>query len=111
MIKILGKIFVNAVAIFITAYLLPTVTVSNLETAIMVAIVLALLNFFIKPILLLFALPLNLATMGLFTLVINGLLVYLTPLFVPQFQVADLGAAIIFSIVLSIVSWFLYLFV
>src|SRR3990167_3539259 len=70
-------------AIIVTAYLLPGVTVSGIGAALIAALVLGIINVFIKPILLALSLPINIFTLGLFTFVINALLVLLTSAVVP----------------------------
>lgn len=101
------SLLVNAIAVFITAYVLPGVTVDSLFTALVVAVFLGIVNTFLKPILHLIALPITLLTLGLFALVINALLVLLVANIVPGFQVDGFLTAVFFSIVLSVVGFFL----
>jgi putative membrane protein len=91
----------------ITAYLLPGVKVDGFLTAIVVAVVLGIVNMFIKPILLLLTFPLTILSLGLFYFVINALMVLLVSAIVPGFKVSGFFWALIFSLVLSIVSSFL----
>ena len=91
---------VRAVAIAITAYLLPGVRLSGLFAALVTALVLGLVNTFIKPLLLLL-------TLGLLTFVINALLIMLTSAIVPGFSVKNFGWALLFSLVLAIINYFL----
>ena len=102
---------IRAIAIVITAYLLPGVRLSGFLAALVTAVVLGLINTFIRPLLLLLTLPLNILTLGLFTLVINALLVMLTSALVPGFFVAGFGWALLFGLVLSIVNYFLHVVV
>lgn len=102
---LLIKWLVNAVAIIITAYLLRGVTISGFLAALVTALVLGLVNIFIKPLLLLLTLPLNILTLGLFTWIINALLIMLTSALVPGFQVNGFGWALLFSLVLTIVNY------
>jgi putative membrane protein len=95
-------------AVFISAYILPGVKVDGLLTAIVVAIILGAINMFIRPILLLLTFPLTILSFGLFTFIINALLVLLVSSLVPGFKVSGFLWALIFSLVLSIVSSFLY---
>ena len=71
------RILLSAVAVVILSKVLPNVTVDNYVTAIIVAIVLSLLNFIVKPILILFTLPVTIVTLGLFLLVINAIIILL----------------------------------
>jgi putative membrane protein len=96
---------IYALAIFITAHLLPGVRLSGYAAALATAVVLGLANTFIKPLLLLLTLPLNILTLGLFTLVINALLIMLTSAVVPGFSVAGFWHALLFSLVLTIVNF------
>ena len=98
---------IRAIAIVITAYLLPGVQLSGFSAALVTAVVLGLINTFIRPLLLLLTLPLNILSLGLFTLVINALLIMLTSALVPGFLVAGFGWALLFGLVLSIVNYFL----
>ena len=102
------NLVVSALAVLISAYILPGVKVDGFMTAIVVAIVLGALNMFIKPILLLLTFPLTILSLGLFTFVINAFLVLLVSNIVPGFKVLGFLWALIFSLVLSIVSSFLY---
>ncbi len=101
------KWLVNALAIGITAYLLPGVRVSGFFAALVTALVLGLVNIFIRPLLLLLTLPLNILTLGLLTLVINALLILLVAAIVPGFSVRGFWWALLFGLVLAVVNFFL----
>lgn len=98
---------VSALAIGITAYLLPGVRLSGFLAALITAVVLGLANAVIKPLLLLLTLPLNIITLGLFTLVINAVLIMLTSAIVPGFSVSGFWQALLFSLVLVVVNYLL----
>lgn len=98
----------NALAVAITAYVLPGVKISSFWNAIIVAIVLAVVNAFIKPVLLFLTLPLNILTLGLFTFVLNALLILLVASIIPGFQVNGFWWAVLFSLILSIVHMLLF---
>jgi putative membrane protein len=108
--KYLVSLLLNSVAVVVASYLLPNVTIDSYQTALMVALFIGLLNVFVKPVLKILTLPINVLTLGLFSLVVNGVLVLLVSNFLPGFNVEGLIWAIIFSIVLSIVSSVLSLF-
>lgn len=95
---------VSAISILVAAYLIPGVDVT-LMGALVLAIVLALINLFIKPIISLLTLPLNIVTLGLFSLVVNALLILLASMIVPGFSVHNFFDALLFSIVISVVNW------
>ena len=101
---IIISILVNGLAVFITANFLPGVTVDNFVTAIIVAVVLGIVNFVVKPILHLLTLPITILTLGLFTFVINALMILLVDALVAGFQVDGFWAALLFSLILSLVS-------
>jgi putative membrane protein len=96
---------IYAAAIVITAYLLPGVRLSGFFAALITALVLGLVNTFIKPLLLLLTLPLNILTLGLLTFVINALLILLTSALVPGFNVTGFWWALLFSLVLAIINY------
>ncbi|MFH0923270.1 MAG: phage holin family protein [Candidatus Falkowbacteria bacterium] len=105
--SILLKWLVTAAAILITAYLLPGVSISGLWAALWLAVFLGIINVIIKPILIIFTLPINILTLGLFTFVINGLLILLASSIIKGFEVSGFWAALGFSIVLSAISYVL----
>lgn len=106
--KILLHWLASALAVFITAYLLPGVVVSGFMAALVAALIIGILNAFIRPILLIFTLPINILTLGLFTLVINAFLIMLASSLVPGFFVRSFFWAMAFSLVLSVVNFFLH---
>ena len=81
---------------------------NGIETSLKVAVVLALLNFFVKPILVLFTLPVTIFTLGLFLLVINAVMILLCDHFVEGFQVSSFWTAMLFSIILSLSQSLVY---
>lgn len=100
------KIIISSLAVFLTAYVLPYhgVHVDSYLTAIWVAIVLALLNGFLKPLLILFTIPVTVVTLGLFLLVINAAIILLAGNFVDGFFVGGFWWALLFSVVLSVIT-------
>ena len=95
---------VSALAILITAYLLPGAHVDGIWAALVLAVVLGIINVFLRPVLVLLTLPITFLTLGLFSLIINGLLVMLAAYIVPGFSVDSFWWALAFGIVLAIVS-------
>jgi len=100
--KILVRIFITALLVLLIAHFMKGVKVDEFTTAITVAIVLALLNFFVKPVLVLFTLPVTFFTLGLFLLVINAVIILLCDHFVAGFRVDTFWTAMLFSIILSL---------
>ena len=101
---------VSALAILAAAYLLPGVHVTSFIAALVAAVVLGIINAVIKPVLLILTLPITILTLGLFTFVINALVILLAANLVPGFSVDSFWWALIFSIVLSIINSFLHRF-
>jgi putative membrane protein len=95
------------VAVILVSYLLPGISLAGFWTALLVALVLGIINAVIKPFLIILTLPINIMTLGLFTLVINALLVLLASAVVSGFGVNNFWTAVLFSILLSIVNFFL----
>jgi putative membrane protein len=81
--------------------------VADAKTALLVALVLALLNTFLKPLLVALTIPLTIITLGLFLLVINILIVFLAARIVPGFAVHGWMAALLFSLVVAVISFLL----
>lgn len=101
------RLVINTLAVLTGAYLLRGVKVADVTTALVVAIVLGLVNTFLKPILVVLTFPITLLTLGLFLLVINALMILLTAKLVSGFRVDSLWWAMGFSVIISLVSAFL----
>lgn len=102
---LLMKWIVSGLAVLATAYLLPGVALAGFAAALVVALVLGVLNAFLKPLLLLLTLPVNILTLGLFSFVINALLILLASAIVPGFKVDGFLTALLFGIVLAVISY------
>lgn len=100
----LVRLLLTAVAVFAGAYLIPGVEVKNFWTAIIVAIVMGLLNLVVKPILVILTLPITILTLGLFYLVINVVIIYLTDYFVTDFTVRGFVPALLFSLLVALIN-------
>jgi putative membrane protein len=105
--SILLKWLMMALAIIITSYLVPNVVIASFWTALWLALFLGIINMALRPILILITLPINILTLGLFTFVINALLVLLSSSVIKGFEVNGFWTAMLFSIVLSIISYLL----
>ena len=101
------RILVSSFAIVIAQYLIPGVSIDGFTTAIIVAFVMAILNAFLKPIIVFLTIPITFFTFGLFLLVINAIIVMITAHFVAGFHIASFWSALLFSIVLSVVTYIL----
>jgi len=98
----------NSISVYATASLLEGVEIKNFWSAIFVAALLAIVNVFIKPILVILSLPITILTFGLFVWVINALLIMLVDQMVTGFKVRSFSWALIFGLVMSVISWFLF---
>ncbi len=105
----LVKVLISTFAVLITAYLLRGVVVPDFTTAIVVAFVLAVLNALLKPVLIILTIPVTIMSLGLFLLVINAFIIQLAAYIVSGFEVASFWWALLFGIILAIVTWFLEL--
>ena len=93
-----------ALTVMFVAWIIPGISVENFLSALLVAVVLGLINVFIKPILMLITLPINFITLGLFTLVLNALLLMLAGYVTPGFDVDGFWSAFFGALILSILS-------
>jgi putative membrane protein len=100
--NLLLKIIITSIIVLVLANFLPGVYVNGFTTALVVAVVLGLLNIFIKPILVLLTLPVTVLTLGLFLLIINALMIVLCSKLVDGFRVDTFLTAVIFSVLLSV---------
>ena len=106
--KLFIRILVTALLVMVLSYFMKGVRVDGVVTAITVAIVLGLLNAFIKPVLVFFTLPFTIFTLGLFLIVINGILILLCTKTVGGFHVDSFWTATLFSIILSLSQSIMY---
>jgi len=106
--KLIVRLLIMAGVIFGVATLLPNlVEVTGFQAALLAAVVLALVNAFIRPIVLIFTLPINFMTLGLFSLVVNALMLYIVAYTVDGFLIVGFWQAIVAALLISIVSSFL----
>ena len=112
MLTLLARWIVNAAALLLVAYLYPGVQVAGFFPALVAALFLGLVNAVVRPILVILTLPVTILTLGLFLFVINALLFWLVAEIVKGFNVAGFGAALLGSILYSLItlltSWLLF---
>lgn len=101
-------ILINSVAVYLTAKLLDGVKVGGFGSSVIVAILLALVNTFIKPVIIFLTLPVTILTLGLFILVINALMIMIVDSVVDDFKVESFSWALLFAIVMSILNGLLF---
>ena len=99
------KLLLTGVAVVLASYFLPGVHVSGFGTALIVAVVLAILNAIVRPILVLLSLPITIFTLGLFLLVINAAIILFADFLIDGFEVDGFLWALIFSLVLSVITY------
>ncbi|MEZ0232578.1 MAG: phage holin family protein [Methylophilaceae bacterium] len=105
--KLLIVWLLNALALLAVAYLLPSIHVAGLGSALIAAAVIGLVNMLVRPVLVILTLPVTILTLGLFIFVINGLLFFAVGHFLDGFEVQGVMAGIIGAILYSIISWLL----
>lgn len=101
----------NAIALWLTSELLSGIHVEGLASLFFAAIVLGMFNAILRPLLIIITLPINLLTLGLFTFIINGVMLYLTASVVRGFAIDGFAFAVLGALVLSIVSFLLNMFI
>ena len=106
--NVLLRIIISAVVAFALSYILSGVHIQSFVTALILAVVLGLLNIFVKPLLIILTLPITIFTFGLFLFVINALIILLAAKFVTGFRVDGFWWALLFSLLLSILTSFFY---
>ncbi len=105
---LLIRLTINVFALLVVEYIVPGFRLESLWTAVVAAVVIGVVNTFIKPILQLIALPISLVTLGIGAFLINVALLYLTSKVVPGFTIDSFTTALLASVVLSLVTWFLH---
>lgn len=105
--KLLLVWILNALALLAVAYLLPNIHVASFLTALLAAFVIGLVNVLIRPLLVILTLPITVLTLGLFILVINGVLFYAVGQWLQGFHVDTLMAGILGAVLYSVLSWLL----
>lgn len=101
------QLLINAAAFYITAYIVPGFTISGWQALLVMSVVWGILTLLFRPILILLTLPITIVTLGLFTFVINAVLLQMMSAIVPGFTVAGFGTALLAAVVLSLVNMFL----
>jgi putative membrane protein len=98
------RFLLSGLAVVVAGYLLPGVHVESFLYALLVAIVLSVVNVLVKPILVIFTIPITVLTLGLFLLVINALMIMLVDALIPGFKVDGFWWALAFSLILSLIN-------
>lgn len=106
--SLIVNLLISALAVYFTAWLLPGITVKSYGAAVGVALVIAVLNVLVKPLLVLLTIPVTALTLGLFLLVIDAIIVLLAGKLLSSFQVDGFWWALLFSVIVSVVTNLLY---
>ena len=104
MLGMLLRWVIYALSIMLVAWIVPGIYIRNFGSALLVAVVMALVNAFIKPLIMFISLPINFLTLGIFTFVINALLFFLVGKITPDFEVENFWAALLGSLLLSLLA-------
>jgi putative membrane protein len=105
--KIILKLLVSSLAVFFAAYLLNGVHLDGFPSAVILAIILGLLNAFLRPVLVVLTIPFTILSFGLFLLVINAFIILIAERLMPGFAVDGFFTALMFSIIVTLVTWLL----
>ena len=105
--KFILKLLVSSLAVFFGSYILDGVYLNGFPTAILVALLIGFLNAFLRPVLIILTIPITLLTFGLFLLVINAAIILLADYVLTGFTVDSFFTAVIFSIMVSVITWLL----
>lgn len=103
--RLLFRWLLNAGGLMLIAYYVPGISVTSFYTALMAALVLGLINALLRPLILLLTLPVNVITLGFFTLVVNAVLFWLTATIVKGFNVTGFWPAFLGALLMCIISW------
>ncbi len=105
--KFLVRLFLNALAIMVAAWMVPGVGLSGTGAALAAGVLLGFVNALVRPVLLILTFPFTLVTLGLFIFVVNAICVGLTAVLIPGFSLSGYGAAFFGALVITVVSWIL----
>ncbi len=100
------NLLLTTLAVIVAGQILPGIEVASFKTALAVAVILGVANSILRPIIFILTLPINVLTLGLFSFVIMGLMVWLVSLVVPGFAITNFLWAIAFALVLGFINWF-----
>jgi len=106
--QVLGSLIISTISIFAVSYILSGIQIESLLTALVLAVVMAILNVTLKPLLILITIPLTIITFGVFLLVVNVLVLYAAAFLIDGFHIAGFWWALAFSILVSLVNSILF---
>lgn len=103
--KFLIRFLIGALSLAAASYIVPGVHIDNLMTLLVAAFLLGIVNAVVRPVLVLLTLPVTVLTLGLFLLVINGLMLILVAALLPGFSISGLGSAVLGWLIMSVTGW------
>jgi putative membrane protein len=103
--RVLLSILLNALAIYVAAYLLDGIVLSGTAATLIAGLVLGIVNTIVKPVLILLTLPITIITLGLFLFVVNAICLALTAALVPGFEISGFWSAVGGALIVSVVGW------
>jgi putative membrane protein len=106
--RLLTRLVINVFSLMVVAYLIPGFSFSDFRAVIVAAIVIGLVNTYLRPILQIIALPITLVTFGIGAFLVNVFLLWFASVIVPGFEISGFTTAAIASILLTLISWFLH---
>jgi putative membrane protein len=101
----IARVFITGLGLLLADALLPGVRFDGAASLWLAALLLGLVNAFVRPLVILVTLPLTLLTLGLFLLVVNGMMVLLVAWLMPSFHIAGLGSAILAALIVGLTGW------
>jgi len=108
---LITKLAINALALVVVTAIFKGIRLDNNQTLIATAVVLSLVNTWLRPLVVILTLPINILTLGLFTLVINALMLEFVSWLIPAFHIdtfwTAMGAALVISVISFLLNWFL----
>lgn len=108
--KYIIQLALSSIAVMIGAYILPGVEVTTVTGAVIAALLIGVINTIFRPLLILLTLPINFLTLGLFTFVLNGILIGIVDALLPQLTIQSFALAVLFSVVLTLINFLMYPF-
>jgi putative membrane protein len=107
LVRLLARVLLNGLAIIVAAWFVPGIHLTGPVTALVAGAILGVVNVLVRPLLLLFTLPLTLLTLGLFIFVVNAICLAATAALVPGFDIGGFPSALLGALIVSVVSWIL----
>jgi putative membrane protein len=101
------RVLINALAIYVATALVSGIRVSSTGTLLLAALMLAVVNAAVRPVMIILTLPLTVITLGVFLLVLNAVCLWLVTVIVPGMEVQSFGSALLGALIISVVSWLL----